>query len=79
MQSDNIVRAIDYAWLSDLKTSKFHTVSNSLVLDAPGAGMSPFEGFTLGAPNFSMTEVDFNFDTPRTFDESSFYGMFDAL
>jgi hypothetical protein len=78
MQSDNVVRAIDYAWLSDHKTPKFHTTSTMLDLTAPEAAMPPFEAFTLGTPSFPMTEVDFNFDTPRTFDDSSFYGLFYA-
>jgi hypothetical protein len=79
IQSDNIVRTIDYAWLSDIKTSKNHTIATALDLNAPGAGQSHFEDFTLGTPSFFTTKVDFNCDTSRTFDGSSFYGMFDAL
>jgi hypothetical protein len=77
-QLEDIVRTVDYAWLSDLKTTKFHTTATTLNLNADGAGMSLFEGFTPGAPLFPMDEADFNFTT-LPFDTTSFYGLFDAI
>jgi hypothetical protein len=35
-QLEDIVRTVDYAWLSDLKTTKFHTTAATLNSDAGG-------------------------------------------
>jgi hypothetical protein len=77
-QLEDIMRTVDYAWLSDLKTTKFHTTATTLNLNAGGADMSLFDGFTPGAPIFSMDEADFNFTT-LPFDTTSFYGLFDVM
>lgn len=79
MQSENIARAVDYAWLSDPRTSKFDTSSTALDLDAPTAGISPFEDFTIGPSSSPMTEIDFNFDTPHISDNSLFHELFNVL
>jgi hypothetical protein len=71
-QLEDIVRTVDYAWLSD------HTTATTLNLNADEAGMSLFEGFTPGAPLFPMDDADFNFTT-LPFDTTSFYGLFDAI
>lgn len=76
-QADNILRAVDYAWLSDLEPSKFHTASmidfNSAVPD-----MSLFLGVTNGTPIFPMSEVDIGFRTPHALD-TPFHELFNEV
>jgi hypothetical protein len=80
VQKDNILRSIDYAWLSDPGQSKFQDIPTLSEFDTVGADWSSFELFNNeGLSRYSMANGEFDFASPRSIDSSVFNGLFNGL